>query len=86
MEEILGSRGKIKIIKIIYENGEINITRITKISGLNHKLVTKHLQELKNRGIIVEKVIGRVKFYSINFKNPASLALVDVLSLIEKEA
>ncbi len=84
MEKILGSKGKIKILKIIYGMGETNITRIVRETGLNHRTVVKHLNELMEQGIINERVFGRVKMYSINFSNPKTLLLRDVFSALEE--
>lgn len=83
IEDLLSSRGRVKIIKIIIKYGETNITRIVRESSLNHKTVKKHLEFLVKNGLIHEKTYGRVKLYSINYKNPHALLLKDVLLTIE---
>jgi len=84
VEEILGSKGKVKILKVIYSFGETNITHIVRETKLNHKTVSNHLKYLVDKGIVNERVIGRIKMYSINFSNPKTLALKDIFSVIEE--
>jgi len=84
IECILGSRGKLRILRVIYGLGEANITRIVKETRMNHKLVSRHIRTLVEMGILNEKVFGRVKIYSINFANPKTLLLKDVFTLMEE--
>lgn len=77
--EILGSRGRIKILKTLHEQGEINITRIVKMTNLNHKSVEKHLKYLVGKGIVHEKRVGRIKLYSINYSSPTASIILRIL-------
>ena len=83
IEYILGSKGKIKILRVIYGSGEANITRIVRETSLNHRSVVKHLKELVEKGIVEERVLGRVKLYSINFSNPKTLLLREIFTSFE---
>ncbi len=85
IENILGSRGKVKILKTIYSLGEANITRIVRETRMNHKLVSKHLESLVKAGFLVEKIYGRIKIYSINFSNPKTILLKDIFNTLEEE-
>ena len=82
-EDLLSSRGRVKVIKIILKYGETNITKIVRESGLNHRTVKKHLDFLVKTGLVNERVYGRVKLYSINYRNPQTLALRDILLTFE---
>lgn len=83
MEDLLSSRGRVKVIKTIMKYGEANITRIVRESGLNHKTVKNHLGFLVKSGLINERVYGRVKLYSINYRSPLTLILRDILLSVE---
>lgn len=83
LEGLLSSRGRVKIIKTIFKYGEVNVTRITRESGLNHKTVKRHLNYLVTTGLINERTYGRVKLYSINYFSPKALLLRDLLFAIE---
>ncbi len=76
---LLGSRGRIKILKTLFNQGEINITRIVKMTGLNHKNVEKHLETLVSLGLVKEKKIGRIRLYSIDYTNPQIPLLAEIL-------
>lgn len=84
VEDILSSKGRIRILRILYHFGEANITKIVRESRLNHKSVVKHLKMLVKTGIVSERTAGRSKLYSINFANPKAIALRDILSVLEE--
>ena len=63
IEEVLSSKGKIKILKILTLCKELNISEIVRRAQLNHATVTQHLDYFKNVGIVAEKVFGRIKIY-----------------------
>jgi predicted transcriptional regulator len=83
IEEILGSRGKVKILRVIYGAGDANITRIVRETGMNHRLVSKHLRDLVEKGVLEERIIGRARLYTIYFANPLTLRLRDIFSAQE---
>ncbi|MCD6084746.1 MAG: winged helix-turn-helix transcriptional regulator [Desulfurococcales archaeon] len=70
IEEIFSSKGRVKILKLIIEYGEINITQLIKEAGLNHKVVSKHLEYLKNAGLVEEVKFNRMRIYRPNWINP----------------
>ncbi len=65
IEEVLSSKGKIKILKILTQCEELNISEIVRRSQLNHAAVTQHLNYFKNVGIVQEKAFGRIKIYRL---------------------
>lgn len=83
IEEIFGSRGRIKILKIILKEEEVNITRLVKLSGLHYNLVKRHVEYLSSLGIIKVKNIGRIKIVEANFEDPRVVALRDLIRTIE---
>ncbi len=84
LEQLLGSKGKIKILRVLARLGEANITRIAKETSLHHKYVERHLAELARMGIVSEKRIGRVRIYSLRIDNPKVLTLLDLLRALEE--
>lgn len=75
VENILGSKAKVKILKVLIDKGELNITAIAREAEVNHKTALRHLEELKKTGIITEKVFGRIRIFKINFEDPRVEAL-----------
>ena len=66
IEEVLSSKGKIKILKILTHCDELNISEIVRRAQLNHATVTQHLDYFKSIGIVQEKAFGRIKIYRLS--------------------
>jgi DNA-binding transcriptional ArsR family regulator len=69
IEDVLSSRGRIKIIKILAQEIELNISEIARRSQLNHSTACRHLDFLEEAGIIQKKVFGRIKIYRFKLEN-----------------
>lgn len=63
IDEVFKSKGRLKIIKILFRYGEANASKIVNESGLQYSNVIKHLCELKRLGFIEELKIGRVRIF-----------------------
>ncbi len=83
IEDIFSSRGRVKVLKTILQLGEVNVTQLIKLTKLNHKVVKKHIEYLKNLGLIEEIVIGRIKLYRPNWLNPRVKFIDDLMKFIE---
>ena len=83
IEDIFSSRGRVKVLKTILQLGEVNVTQLIKLTRLNHKVVKKHIEYLKNLGLIEEIVIGRIKLYRPNWLNPRVKFIDDLMKFIE---
>ena len=66
IENVLSSRGKIKILKVLVFEDEINISAIVRLTKLNNSTVNRHLAYFKEVGIVQEKIFGRTKIYRLN--------------------
>ena len=69
IEDLLGSRARIKILKMLALNNELNISLIITKTNLNHTIVKKHLNFLKNINLVQEKKFGRIKIYRYKIEN-----------------
>ncbi|MHA1294568.1 MAG: ArsR/SmtB family transcription factor [Promethearchaeota archaeon] len=69
IEDLLGSRARIKILKILAKKNELNISYIINKTKLNHSNVMKHLNFLKSVDLIQEKIFGRIKIYRYKIEN-----------------
>ncbi len=63
IEDMLSSRGRIKILKELALAEELNISEICRRVGLNHSTTKSHLTVLVQSGLVEEKVFGRIKIY-----------------------
>ncbi len=81
LEALLSSKTRIKILRALIKLKEVNITKLTRITELNHKVVRYHINILKEYGIVEEKHIGRICIIRLNENNPK----VKVLKELFKE-
>lgn len=84
LESILGSKGKIKILKILLRQGQANISLLVRETGLHHRLVVKHLEDLKAANIVSEKKFGRVRLFEVDLTDPRVSALKELIDELEK--
>jgi len=66
VEEVFSSRGRVKILKILVEIGELNISEIARRSGLNYATTNRHLQVLEESGLVKHKNFGRIRIFRFN--------------------
>lgn len=66
-EEILGSRGRIRVLRVLAESVELNISEISRRTGLNYTSVERHLVKLEKYGIVKEKRYGKIRIFQILF-------------------
>ena len=69
---IMGSIGRLKILELLANEGEVNVTAISQKTGVNHTRVKVHLESLLELNIVEEKRFGRIKIYKLNNYNEAS--------------
>ena len=81
VEEILSSKGRIRIINMLLKNEELNVSEIVRLTRLNHNSVLQHLDLLKRAGLVHEKDFGRIRIYSIRSENLIVKAMKSFISL-----
>ena len=79
-EELFSSRGRVKILKELLGEGEMNLTQLIKATGLNYITTVKHLKYLIDAGIVEEIKVGRVRIYRPNWMNPKVRLLEEVIT------
>ncbi len=84
VELLFSSRGRIKIIRLLAECGELNISEIARRTQLNHSTTRRHLQFLERARIVQEKTFGRIRIYRYKVENLRALALRRFIELWEK--
>ena len=80
---IFGSKARVKIIRLLAKECELNISRIIDKTKLNHKIVSKHLNILKNLGLIQEKIFGRIKIFRYKIENLRAKSLKTFIEIWE---
>ncbi|MDG6899881.1 MAG: helix-turn-helix transcriptional regulator [Nitrososphaerota archaeon] len=57
------------------ETGELNISEITRRSGLSHGSASRHLEFLTRSGILTEKRFNRIRIFRLDPASPMTGAL-----------
>jgi predicted transcriptional regulator len=76
VETLFSSYGRTRVLEIMLESGELNISEITRRSGLSHSSTAKHLEFLVDYGLLQEKRFNRIRIFKVDYSNP----LVSVLN------
>ena len=85
VEDIFSSRGRVRILRILSEIGELNISEIARRARLNYTTTNEHLQVLERAGLIMHKSFGRIRIYRFNETNAKAKAIKDLMELWEQE-
>ena len=83
IEELLGSKAKVKILKTLAIHEELTISLIINYTKLNHSNVVKHLNDLKDFNLIQEKKFGRIKIYRYRIENIKARSLKKFIEIWE---
>ncbi|MDV3277764.1 MAG: winged helix-turn-helix domain-containing protein [Nitrososphaerales archaeon] len=80
VERLFSSYGRAKVLTVMMESGELNISEITRRSGLSHSSTARHLEFLAKSGLITEKRFNRIRIFRVDHSNPFVAALYRFLS------
>lgn len=84
IEDVFSSKGRVKILKLLVEIGELNISDIARRAGLNYATTNRHLQVLESYGIARHTRFGRIRIYRFNEGNPRAQIIRNVIELWDK--
>jgi len=83
IEDLLGSRARVKILKTLAINEELTISLIIKKTKLNYVNVSKHLDYLKVFNLVQEKNFGRIKIFRFKIENIKARSFKNFLEIWE---
>ncbi len=69
LEDVFSSKGRVRILRLLAELGELNISAISRNINLNHSAVKEHLKFLSKVGLVKEKRFGRILIYQFRDSN-----------------
>jgi len=84
VEDVLSSRGRVRILKLLAEIDELNVSAVSKNINLNHSAVKEHLKFLCKAGLIREKKFGRILIYQYNSENILASSLKQLFVVWEE--
>jgi len=65
----LASPGRLKILRLLFQEKELNISQVGKKVKLPYKSVNQHLKILKKVGFVEEEKIGRIRIFRVKEEN-----------------
>jgi DNA-binding transcriptional ArsR family regulator len=72
----MSSYGRTKVLTIMLEAGELNVSEITRRSRLSHSATARHLEFLTKSGILTEKRFNRIRIFRVDQASPLAGALM----------
>jgi predicted transcriptional regulator len=85
VEDVFCSRLRIKILKILFNVGELNVSEVARRLRINYVSASKHLKILEDEGILQRKTFGRIRLYRVNEKSPKAKALQNLIDVWEHQ-
>ena len=83
IEDIFSSRGRVRILRILTQIGELNISEIARRAGLNYTTTNQHLQVLENAGLVRHKKFGRIRIFRFDEESPQARIIKELIDLWE---
>jgi predicted transcriptional regulator len=75
VEDVFCSKVRMKILKVLAQLGELNVSEITRRLGINYETTAKHLDVLEAENILLHKKFGRIRLYKLNDRSPKTRAI-----------
>jgi DNA-binding transcriptional ArsR family regulator len=66
LEEVFSSKPRLRILKLIYSLGSLNVSDIARQINANFTSTSEHLKLLESEGILQVHLYGRVRMYRFN--------------------
>ena len=83
IEDVFSSRLRMRILKILMQVGELNVSEIARRLGVNYKTTDKHLEILEDEDMIKHKRFGRIRLYRLNISSPRTKAIQNLIEVWE---
>ena len=84
LEEVFSSKSRMKILKLINQLGQLNISDVARRLKLNFASTSEHLKVLESAGILEERSYGRVRMYRFS-ESPNAKVVVSLIEAWEKQ-
>jgi len=84
IEDVFSSKGRVKILRILVEIGELNISEIARRAGLNYATTNQHLCALEGSGIVRHKNFGRIRIFRFNDESPRARMIKSLVDSWDK--
>ncbi len=73
-----------KILKTLFNVGELNASELARRLKINYVSASKHLKILEDEGILQHKVFGRIRLYRYNEQSAKAKAVQNLIEVWER--
>ncbi|NIP66826.1 ArsR family transcriptional regulator [Candidatus Bathyarchaeota archaeon] len=85
IEEVFSSRGRVRILRVLAEMGELNISALARRAKLNYSTANEHLGVLEQAGLVRHKRFGRIRIFRFNDGDERARAIRQLVETWEKK-
>jgi predicted transcriptional regulator len=85
IEDVFSSKLRMKILKILHNVGELNVSEIARRLNVNYMSASKHMKTLEDEGILQHKLFGRIRLYRFNEQSPKAKAVQNLIDIWEHQ-
>ena len=83
VEDVLGSRARVKILKELAKKEELTMSLLIKSTKLNHSIISKHFNQFKNLNLVQEKKFGRIRIFRYRIEDPKAKIFRNLIDIWE---
>ena len=84
IEEVFSSKLRMKILKLLYECGSLNVSDVARRLGSNFATAAENLKALEAAGILKELTYGRVRMYRFDEASAKAQAVKNLIEAWEQ--
>lgn len=85
LEEVFSSKPRMKILKLIYTLGSLNVSDVARRVKMNYASTSGHLRILESEGILQERTYGRIRMYRFNEGSEKAKVVTALIEAWEKK-
>jgi DNA-binding transcriptional ArsR family regulator len=83
IDDFFSPKGRMKILRVLADVGELNVSEIARRGGLNYATANQHLRVLESPGLVKHKKFGRVRIFRLE-ENPAARMIGELVESWEQ--
>jgi predicted ArsR family transcriptional regulator len=85
IEDVFSSKLRMKILKVLHNVGELNVSEIARRLNINYMSASKHMKILEDENILQHKRFGRIHLYRLNEQSPKAKAVQNLIDTWEHQ-
>jgi len=66
LEDVFRSKTRMKILKLLFQYGQLNTSGIARRIGANYKTALRNLQLLEREDLVKHRICGKTRFFRLD--------------------